>query len=97
VTNADKIALDNLELKILPVLEQACARGDGDHARGALQEARAALASLEPCLQVPSAAPVRGQAPVVQNANVMRRAQEAQRRLRSIIGTLNQQIGNEAD
>jgi hypothetical protein len=96
VTDADKTTLDNLELKILPLLERACARGDGDRARSALQEARAALASLEPCLQVPSAIPVPGQAPVVQNANVMRRAQEAQRRLRDIIGALNQQIGKEA-
>ncbi len=86
VTNADKKTLDTLEVTTLPSLErESAAVRDGDYGGTLWSDARAALAALQPCLQLGPAYPAPGVAPVLQNANVMRRAQEIQRRLQAVI------------
>src|ERR1051325_6121108 len=86
VTDADKKTLDDLETKVLPVLERESATvRQGDYGGTVWSDARVALAALQPCLQLAPAHSVPGEAPVIQNANVMRRAQEVQRRLQAII------------
>ena len=86
VTDADKKTLDDLEVRVLPLLERESATvRHGDHGGTVWSDARAALAALQPCLQLAPAHSVPGEAPVVQNANVMRRAQEVQRRLQGIV------------
>jgi hypothetical protein len=85
MTDADKAVLDNLERGALAALERATfSIRDGDHAQSVRSDAQAALIALRPCLQRP-ADPVSGLAPAMVNGNVMRRAQDAERRLNVVI------------
>jgi hypothetical protein len=90
MTDADKRALDTLEREVLPLLErESLAIRDHDHARTVGYDARAALAMLQPCLQLRAAERPSGEAPILQNANVMRRAQDAQRRVEEVIAAVD--------
>jgi hypothetical protein len=96
VTNADKSALDVLEREVLPLLErESIAIRDHDHGRTVQYDARAALVRLQPCLQLTDGDRAAGDAPVVQNANVMRRAQEVQRRAESVIAAVSERMAGD--
>src|SRR6185369_8742405 len=89
MTDADKAILDNLERGALALLERATfSIRDDDHARAVQSDAQAALMALRPCLQRPAEQAMFGIAPAVVNGNVMRRAQDAERRLNVVIGAV---------
>jgi len=89
MTNTDKAILDNLERGALALLERATfSIRDDDHARAVQSDAQAALMALRPCLQRPAEQAMFGIAPAVVNGNVMRRAQDAERRLNVVIGAV---------
>jgi len=93
VTNADKSALDVLEREVLPLLErESLAIRDHDHGRTVHYDARAALVRLQPCLQLTDSDLAPGGAPVATNSNVMRRAQELQRRVETIIAAVSDRM-----
>jgi hypothetical protein len=86
MTDNDKAILDKLERETLALLERATfSIRDDDHAHAVRSDAQAALLALRPCLQRPPQPVVLGRAPVVVNRHVMRRAQDAQRRLNVVI------------
>ena len=98
MTNADKSALDVLEREVLPLLErESLAIRDPDHGRTVHYDARAALDRLQPCLQLADADRAPGDAPVTQNANVMRRAQEVQKRVESVIVVVSEWMAGGRD
>jgi len=89
MTDADKAILDNLERGALALLERATfSIRDDDHARAVQSDAQSALMALRPCLQRPAEHVMFGIAPAVVNGNVMRRAQDAERRLNVVIGSV---------
>ena len=86
MTDADKAVLDNLERDTLALLERATfSLRDDKHALAVHTDAQVALAALGPCLQRQPEGVVLGPAPTVVNGNVMRRAQDAERRLNVVI------------
>ena len=94
MTNTDKAILDNLERGALALLERATfSIRDDDHARAVHSDAQAALMALRPCLQRPAEHVTFGRAPVVVNGNVMRRAQDAERRLNVVIDSVAEGSG----
>ncbi len=94
MTDADKTILDNLERESVALLERATfSIRDEDHAHAVHSEAQAALVALRPCLQRPTEHFERGHAPVVVNGHVMRRAQDAERRLNAVIDSVTQWNG----
>lgn len=89
MTDADKTILDNLERETVALLERATfSIRDEDHAHSVRSEAQAALVALRPCLQRPTGHAERGHAPDAVNGYVMRRAQEAERRLNSVVDSM---------
>lgn len=94
MTDADKIVLDKLEREALALLERATfSIRDDNHARAVHADAQAALVALRPCLQRSLERNLGGLAPVVVNGNVMRRAQDAERRLNVVIDSVNKWNG----
>lgn len=94
MTDADKTVLDNLERGSLALLERATfSIRDENHALSVHADAQAALETLGPCLQRPRERVAFGRAPVVVNGHVMRRAQDAQRRLNVVIDSVNEWNG----
>ena len=91
MTDTDKAVLDNLERQSLVLIERATfSIRDDDEARVVHIDARAALVALRPCLQRPPEHVELGLAPVVVNGHVMRRAQDAERRLNVVIESVNE-------
>ena len=94
MTDADKTILDDLEREALSLLERASfSIRDENHALAVHTDAQAALVALRPCLQRPPQRIGFGLAPVVVNGNVMRRAQDAERRLNVVIDSVNEWNG----
>ncbi len=94
MTDADKAVLDSLERDVLALLERATfAIRDDAHAHAVHSDAQAALVALRPCLQRPGKHVVIGLAPVVVNGNVMRRAQDAERRLNVVVDSVTKWNG----
>lgn len=94
MTDADKTNLDKLERETLALLERATfSIRDDEHAHALRSDAQAALVALRPCLQRPLERVVLGPAPVVVNGYVMRRAQDAERRLNVVIDSVTQWNG----
>jgi len=86
MTDTDKAILDKLERETLALLERATfSIRDDDHVHAVRSDAQAALIALRPCLQRPPQPVVLGSAPVVVNRQVMRRAQDAERRLNLVV------------
>jgi hypothetical protein len=89
MTDADKTVLDHLEREALALLERATfSIRDDDHAVAVHTDAQAALVALDPCLQRPLGRIAFGLAPIIVNRNVMRRAQDAERRLNAVIDSV---------
>ena len=94
MTDTDKTILDQLERETLALLERATfSIRDDDHAHAVRSDAQAALVALRPCLQRPPQPVVLGPAPVVVNRHVMRRAQDAERRLNVVIDSVTRWNG----
>jgi hypothetical protein len=94
MTDTDKAILDELERETLALLERATfSIRDDDHAHAVHSEAQAALLALRPCLQRSTEHVERGLAPVVVNGYVMRRAQDAERRLHVVIDSVTEWNG----
>ncbi|MGA8806362.1 MAG: hypothetical protein WB973_00700 [Thermoanaerobaculia bacterium] len=94
MTDTDKAILDQLERETLALLERATfSIRDDDHAHAVRSDAQAALVALRPCLQRPPQPVVLGPAPVVVNRHVMRRAQDAARRLNVVIDSVTRWNG----
>jgi hypothetical protein len=94
MTDSDKTILNQLERETLALLERATfSIRDDDHAHAVRSDAQAALVALRPCLQRSPQSVVLAPAPVVVNRHVMRRAQDAARRLNVVIDSVTRWNG----
>ena len=90
MNDADRAALDALETRVLPLLERKSSlAGDDTDAAAIRRDVEGAVATLRQCLQVRERPLKLGEPPVIVNANIMRRAQDAQRRLEAVMEAMD--------